>query len=147
VEKNNADAMPHSSHRPGKRRSTMDHDLIVRKPTIVDGTGATGYQAELAIADGKIAAIGPINGNAREVIDAAGLIATPGFIDPHMHYDAQICWDPLATCSSEHGVTSVVIGNCGVGIAPCLPDAREIVTRDLVTVEGIPFEVLHQGIT
>ncbi|HEV3112033.1 MAG TPA: amidohydrolase family protein [Candidatus Binataceae bacterium] len=125
----------------------MDYDLIIKKPTIVDGTGAPRYEADLAIAGGKIAAIGQISGTAREVIDAAGLVATPGFVDPHTHYDAQICWDPLATCSSEHGVTSVVIGNCGVGIAPCLPDAHEIVTRDLVTVEGIPFEVLNQGIT
>jgi N-acyl-D-amino-acid deacylase len=125
----------------------MDYDLIVRKATIVDGTGTPGYQADLAVANGKIAAIGEVKGNAPEVIDAAGLVATPGFIDPHTHYDAQICWDPLATCSSEHGVTSVVVGNCGVGIAPCRPDAHEIVTRDLVTVEGIPFDVLKQGIT
>jgi N-acyl-D-amino-acid deacylase len=125
----------------------MDYDLIVRKATIVDGTGAPRYEADLAVADGKIAAIGQLKGSAREVIDAAGLVATPGFIDPHTHYDAQICWDPLATCSSEHGVTSVVIGNCGVGIAPCRADAREIVMRDLVTVEGIPFDVLDRGIT
>jgi N-acyl-D-amino-acid deacylase len=125
----------------------MDYDLIVRKATIVDGTGTPGYQADLAVADGKIAAIGQVKGNAREVIDAAGLVATPGFIDPHTHYDAQICWDPLATCSSEHGVTSVVVGNCGVGIAPCRSDTHEVVIRDLVTVEGIPFDVLKQGIT
>ena len=125
----------------------MDYDLIIRKPTIVDGTGAPRYEADLAITGGKIAAIGQISGTARETIDATGLIATPGFVDPHTHYDAQICWDPLLTCSSEHGVTSVVIGNCGVGIAPCLPDAHEMVTRDLVTVEGIPFDVLNRGIT
>ena len=125
----------------------MEYDLIIRNPTIVDGTGAPGYKADLAIAGGKIAAIGQFNGKAGEVIDAAGLVATPGFVDPHTHYDAQICWDPLATCSSEHGVTSVVIGNCGVGIAPCLPDAHDAVTRDLVSVEGIPFDVLNQGIT
>jgi N-acyl-D-amino-acid deacylase len=125
----------------------MDYDLIIKHGTIVDGTGAPRYEADLAIGGGKIAAIGETNGTAREVIDAAHLIVTPGFVDPHTHYDAQICWDPLLTCSSEHGVTSVVIGNCGVGIAPCLPDAHEMVTRDLVTVEGIPFDVLKQGIT
>ena len=125
----------------------MDYDLIIKHGTIVDGTGAPRYEADLGISGGKIAAIGQISGPAREVIDAKGLVVVPGFVDPHTHYDAQICWDPLLTCSSEHGVTSVVIGNCGVGIAPCLPEAREMVTRDLVTVEGIPFDVLNQGIT
>jgi N-acyl-D-amino-acid deacylase len=130
-----------------KDGKTMDYDLIIRKPVIVDGTGAPPYEGDIAVTAGKIAAIGKVGGSAREVIDAAGLIATPGFVDPHTHYDAQICWDPLLTCSSEHGVTSVVIGNCGVGIAPCRPNAHEIVTRDLVTVEGIPFDVLNRGIT
>jgi N-acyl-D-amino-acid deacylase len=125
----------------------MDYDLIIKHGTIVDGTGTPRYEGDLAIADGKIAAIGAVNGSARETIDASNLIVTPGFVDPHCHYDAQICWDPLLTCSSEHGVTSVVIGNCGVGIAPCLPEAREVVTRDLVSVEGIPFDVLNRGIT
>lgn len=125
----------------------MDYDLLIKHGTIVDGTGAPRYEGDLAVSGGRIAAIGQINGAARETIDASGLIVTPGFVDPHCHYDAQICWDPLLTCSSEHGVTSVVIGNCGVGIAPCLPEAREIVTRDLVSVEGIPFDVLNQGIT
>ena len=71
---------------------------------------------------------------------------TPGFIDPHTHYDAQICWDPLVTCSSWHGVTTVLMGNCGVGIAPCRTPDRQIVTWDLVNVEAIPFDVLNQGI-
>jgi N-acyl-D-amino-acid deacylase len=125
----------------------MDYDLIIKHGTIVDGTGAPRYEADLAVANGKIAAIGEVSAPARETIDASGLVVTPGFVDPHCHYDAQICWDPLLTCSSEHGVTSVVIGNCGVGIAPCRPDAREMVTRDLVSVEGIPFDVLNKGIT
>ncbi len=125
----------------------MDYDLIIRKATIVDGTGAPGFKGDIGVAGGRIAALGNLGGKAREEIDAAGLIAAPGFIDPHTHYDAQICWDPLLTCSSEHGVTSVVIGNCGVGIAPCRAQAHEMVTRDLVTVEGIPFDVLTRGIT
>ena len=116
----------------------MDYDLIIKHGTIVDGTGAPRYEADLAVADGKIAAIGEVNAPARETIDASGLVVTPGFVDPHYHYDAQICWDPLLTCSSEHGVTSVVIGNCGVGIAPCRPDAREMVTRDLVPWREFP---------
>src|SRR5260370_5710523 len=125
----------------------MDYDLIIKHGTIVDGTGAPRYEADLGVAGGKIAAIGQISGHARELLDAKGLVVRPGFVDPHPHHDAQICWDPLLTCSSEHGVTSVVIGNCGVGIAPCLPESREVVTLDLVTVEGIPVDVLNQGIT
>ena len=98
--------------------------------------------------DGKIAEIGALSRNsARRVIDATDLVVSPGFIDPHTHYDAQICWDPALSPSSWHGVTSVVMGNCGVGIAPCRPDAREIAMRDLVNVEAIPFEVLNAGIT
>ena len=81
------------------------------------------------------------------VDDASGLVVAPGFIDPHTHYDAQICWDGATTPSSWHGVTTVVMGNCGVGIAPCRPQAREVAMRDLVNVEAIPFEVLEAGIT
>ena len=81
------------------------------------------------------------------MIDAEGLAVAPGFIDPHTHYDAQICWDGATTPSSWHGVTTVVMGNCGVGIAPCRPAAREVAMRDLVNVEAIPFEVLKAGIS
>ena len=81
------------------------------------------------------------------VIDGSGLIVAPGFIDPHTHYDAQICWDPLITCSSWHGVTTVVMGNCGVGLAPCKPAERDVATWNLVHVEAIPYDVLNQGIT
>ena len=125
----------------------MVYDLLIRNGTVVDGTGAPRYQADVAVADGRIAEIGKIKDSARQVIDAAGCIVAPGFIDPHTHYDAQICWDPAVSPSLWHGVTSVVMGNCGVGIAPCRPEAREIATRDLVNVEAIPFEVLNQGIT
>ncbi|HEY3884041.1 MAG TPA: amidohydrolase family protein, partial [Vicinamibacterales bacterium] len=103
---------------------------------------------DLAIAGGKIAEIGRVGGAAAaRAIDASGLIVTPGFIDPHTHYDAQICWDPLLTCSSWHGITTVLMGNCGVGLAPCRPAEREIATRNLVHVEAIPYEVLSRGIT
>ena len=114
---------------------------------MIDGTGAPARRADVAIVDGRIAEIGKPAGGAKRTIDAAGLVAAPGFIDPHTHYDAQICWDGALTPSSWHGVTSVVMGNCGVGIAPCRPAAREIAMRDLVNVEAIPFEVLQQGIT
>ena len=122
-------------------------DLVIRNGLLVDGTGAPGRRADLAIAAGKIAAIGRLADSAKRTIDASDLIIAPGFIDPHTHYDAQICWDGALTPSSWHGVTSVVMGNCGVGIAPCRPAAREIAMRDLVNVEAIPFDVLAAGIT
>jgi N-acyl-D-amino-acid deacylase len=125
----------------------MAYDLLIRNGTVIDGAGALRYQADIAVKDGRIAEIGKIKEGASKVIDAHGCIVAPGFIDPHTHYDAQICWDPAISPSSWHGVTSVVMGNCGVGIAPCRPEAREIATRDLVNVEAIPFEVLNQGIT
>src|ERR1700761_4883190 len=125
----------------------MSYDLVIKNGTVVDGTGAKRYQADVAIANGKVAEIGKVTDGARRTIDAHGLVVAPGFVDPHTHYDAQICWDGAVTPSSWHGVTSVVMGNCGVGIAPCRPEAREIAMRDLVNVEGIPFEVLDAGIT
>ena len=121
----------------------MAHDIAVRNGIVVDGTGAPARREDFAIAGGRIVPAG----NAKRVIDAEGLVVAPGFIDPHTHYDAQICWDGATTPSSWHGVTTVVMGNCGVGIAPCRPAAREIAMRDLVNVEAIPFEVLDAGIT
>ena len=100
----------------------------------------------MAVQSGRIAALGKIDGSAATVIDAAGKIVCPGFVDPHTHYDAQITWDRLLSSSAEHGVTTVVMGNCGVGIAPCRPSDRELLTDDLVTVEGIDKEVLVEGI-
>src|SRR3954471_19821786 len=125
----------------------MSYDLVIKNGIVVDGTGAKRYQADVAIAGGRIAEIGKVTESARRTIDADGLVVAPGFVDPHTHYDAQICWDGAVTPSSWHGVTSVVMGNCGVGIAPCRPKAREIAMRDLVNVEAIPFEVLDAGIT
>jgi N-acyl-D-amino-acid deacylase len=121
----------------------MPNDVLITNGTVIDGTGAPARRADVGIAGGKIVPPGP----ARRVIDAGGLVVAPGFIDPHTHYDAQICWDGATTPSSWHGVTSVVMGNCGVGIAPCRPKAREVAMRDLVNVEAIPFEVLNAGIT
>ncbi len=125
----------------------MSYDLVIKNGLVIDGTGAPARRADVALAGGRIAAIGTIADGAKRTIDAAGLAVAPGFIDPHTHYDAQICWDGALTPSSWHGVTSVVMGNCGVGIAPCRPATREIAMRDLVNVEAIPFEVLEQGIT
>jgi N-acyl-D-aspartate/D-glutamate deacylase len=125
----------------------MAYDVLIKNGTVVDGAGAPRYRADVAITNGKIAEIGKVTDGAQRVIDASDLIVTPGFIDPHTHYDAQICWDPLFTCSSWHGVTSLVMGNCGVGLAPCRPEAREIASWDLVNVESIPFDVLAKGVT
>lgn len=125
----------------------MAHDLLIRGGRVVDGTGAPARRADVAVTDGTIVAVGQVDGPARETIDASDCIVAPGFVDPHTHYDAQICWDATMSPSSWHGVTSVVMGNCGVGIAPCRAADREIAARDLVNVEGIPYDVLDRGIT
>jgi N-acyl-D-aspartate/D-glutamate deacylase len=105
------------------------------------------FRAHIGVLRGKIEHMGTGRACARHTIDATSLVVAPGYIDPHTHYDAQICWDGATTPSSWHGVTTVVMGNCGVGIAPCRPAAREVAMRDLVNVEAIPFEVLEAGIT
>src|ERR1700674_4535953 len=125
----------------------MSYDLVIKNGPVVDGTDAASRRADIGIANGQIAEIGKITEGAKKTIDASDLIVSPGFIDPHTHYDAQICWDPYMTSSSWHGVTTVVMGNCGVGLAPCKPNAREIATWDLVNVEAIPFDVLGKGVT
>jgi N-acyl-D-aspartate/D-glutamate deacylase len=125
----------------------MAYDILIKGGTVVDGTGRPAFRADVAILNGRIVEIGRLDGGAAKSIDADGCVVAPGFIDPHTHYDAQICWDGAVTPSSWHGVTSVVMGNCGVGIAPCRPEAREIAMRDLVNVEAIPYDVLAQGIS
>ncbi len=125
----------------------MAFDLLIRNGTVVDGTGAPSFHGDIAVSDGKIVEIGKISGNAKRTIDASDLIVAPGFVDPHTHYDAQICWDSLTTPSCWHGVTSLVMGNCGVGLAPCRPETRAIAAWDLVNVEAIPFDVLNAGVT
>src|SRR5258705_2780013 len=126
----------------------MALDLLIKNGLLIDGTGAPARRADVGISNGRISSVQQkIQDQARRTIDADGLAVAPGFIDPHTHYDAQICWDGAATPSSWHGVTSVVMGNCGVGIAPCRPASREIAMRDLVNVEAIPFEVLDAGVT
>lgn len=125
----------------------MTYDLIIRNGTVVDGTGAPRFHADIAVKDGIIAEIGEINGSATRTIDASDLIVAPGFVDPHTHYDAQICWDDVTSPSCWHGVTTVMMGNCGVGIAPCRPESREIAAWDLVNVEAIPYDVLERGVT
>jgi N-acyl-D-aspartate/D-glutamate deacylase len=123
------------------------YDLVIRNGTVVDGTGADRIAADIAVTDGRIVEVGQVDGRARETIDASDLIVAPGFVDPHTHYDAQICWDDVTSPSCWHGVTTVMMGNCGVGIAPCRPESHEVAAWDLVNVEAIPFDVLNQGVT
>ena len=125
----------------------MAYEILIKNGALIDGTGTAARHGSVAITDGKIVEVGEIDGPANQVIDAEGAVVAPGFIDPHTHYDAQICWDGAVTPSSWHGVTSVVVGNCGVGIAPCKLESREIAMHDLVNVEAIPYDVLEEGIT
>src|SRR3989442_7008147 len=125
------------------------YDLIIENARICDGTGKPSFYGNVAVKDSLIAAVHktPTTGEAAtRTINAEGLVLAPGFIDPHTHYDAQVAWDPLVTCSSWHGITTVVMGNCGVGVAPVRPQMRDITMWDLVNVEAIPFEVIHRGI-
>ena len=125
----------------------MAFDLLIRNGTVIDGTGAPRRQADVAVAGGRIVEVGKVSGSATRVIDAADLVVAPGFVDPHTHYDAQICWDRTVSPSPWHGVTTVMMGNCGVGIAPCTPARRNTAMNDLVNVEGMSFDVLNKGIT
>ena len=116
----------------------MSYDLIIRGGTIVDGSGAPGYQGDIGIIGDRLAAIGNLKGeSAKKVIDAEGQVVAPGFIDAHTHMDAQVFWDPIGTCSCWHGVTSVVMGNCGFTIAPCAEKDKALVLRNLERSEEI----------
>src|ERR1700722_15528084 len=123
-----------------------DYDIHIKGGTVVDGTRVPRYQADVWIKDGKIAQIGGrAPGFAKKTIDAGGLIVAPGFIDLHTHYDAQIRWDPYCTISGWHGVTSLVLGNCGFGFAPCKPDFRERSMLTMTRTEAIPYESMKAG--
>jgi N-acyl-D-aspartate/D-glutamate deacylase len=122
-------------------------DLVIRGGTVVDGSGAPGRRADVAIADGRIREVGEIRPRGAREIDAGGLVVAPGFIDVHTHYDAQYTWDPYATSSIWHGVTTTVIGNCGFAIAPCRPADRDLIMRTLVKVEGMSLAAMRAGIT
>jgi N-acyl-D-aspartate/D-glutamate deacylase len=122
------------------------HDLIIRNGSVIDGTGAEPFDADVAITGGKIAAVGKIADRGTEEIDARGMLVTPGFIDPHTHYDAQATWSSRITPSSWNGVTTTLFGNCGVGFAPCLPSQRDMLVKLMEGVEDIPEVVLTEGL-
>ena len=124
----------------------MDYDIKITGGTIVDGSGKAGYAGDVGIKDGKIVALGSAPGEAAKTIDAAGKIVSPGFVDIHTHYDAQIMWDKMLSISPWHGVTTVVMGNCGFGIAPTLKDHRLLIAETLESVEGMSVEALKTGL-
>jgi N-acyl-D-aspartate/D-glutamate deacylase len=122
-------------------------DLVIRGGIVVDGSGAPARRADVAIVGGRISAVGDVPERGAREIDAGGLVVAPGFIDVHTHYDAQYTWDPYATSSIWHGVTTTVIGNCGFAIAPCRPADRDLIMRTLVKVEGMSLAAMRAGIT
>src|SRR5690348_8487914 len=123
-----------------------DYDLIIRGGTVADGTGNGTREADVAVKDGKIAAVGPVSGKGAEEIDAKGLLVTPGFVDIHTHYDGQATWDARMQPSSWHGVTTAVMGNCGVGFAPVRRADRDRLIELMEGVEDIPGAALHEGL-
>lgn len=123
-----------------------DFDLVIRGGTVADGTGSALREADIAISNGKISAVGTVSGRGTEEIDAKGKLVTPGFVDIHTHYDAQAVWDSHLTPSCWHGVTTAVMGNCGVGFAPCKPADREKLVELMEGVEDIPGAVMHEGL-
>jgi len=121
-------------------------DRIIKGGSVVDGTGSAPFTADVGIADGKIVAVGKLSDAARETIDADGLMVSPGWVDIHTHYDGQVTWDPALEQSAQHGVTTAIFGNCGVGFAPVMPDKRDWLVGLMEGVEDIPGSALSEGI-
>src|SRR4051795_1108405 len=125
------------AHQSAGNNRQMAYDVVIRNGRIVDGSGFGSYRGDVGIVDGVIARVGRIRDRGVQEIDAEGHVVTPGFIDGHTHLDAQVLWDPLGTCSCYHGVTSVVMGNCGFTLAPARASERHLVVRNLERAEDI----------
>ena len=124
----------------------MDYDLLVRRGRVVDGSGLPSFIADVGVKDGKVAEVGKLKGTAARTIDADGLAVSPGFIDHHTHLDAQMLWDPYGTCEPQHGITTVVMGNCGLTLAPVKNGDEDAIVKSFVRVEAIPRFALEQGV-
>ncbi len=124
----------------------MPYDLVIKNGAVIDGSGLPGYRADVGVRHGKIVTIGRIRERAREVLDADGQVVAPGFIDGHTHMDAQVFWDPLGTSSCYHGITTVVMGNCGFTLAPCAEQNKSLVVRNLQRAEDISAQAMEAGI-
>lgn len=124
----------------------MSFDLVIKNGTVVDGSGGASYRADVGVTDGKITAIGRINEKSTETVDAEGHVVSPGFVDGHTHMDAQVFWDPIGSCSCYHGVTSVIMGNCGFTLAPCAKENADYVFKNLERAEDISREAMLAGI-
>lgn len=124
----------------------MAFDLSIQNARVIDGSGGPSFNGDVAVKDGKIVEVGKLNAQAKRVIDADGLVVSPGFIDNHCHYDAQVLWDPNCSFSCYHGSTTVIFGNCSLGLAPAKPADRERIASQLSYVEAIPMDVLNAGV-
>ena len=124
----------------------MEYDLLIKHGRVVDGSGLPSYIADVGIKDGKVVDIGRLNGSARRTVDADGLVVSPGFIDHHTHMDGQILWDPFGTCEPQHGVTSIIMGNCGLALAPVKSGDEDAIVKSFVRVEAIPRIALEKGV-
>ena len=131
---------------PPSNLPAFDYDIAIRGGDLIDGSGRPRQRGDLGIRDGRIVAMGAASGRARETIDATGRMVCPGFVDIHTHYDAQVLWDPMLTISPWHGVTTVVLGNCGFGVAPTRPAHRDLILQTLERVEGMSLAALQAGI-
>jgi N-acyl-D-aspartate/D-glutamate deacylase len=124
----------------------MPYDLIIKNGKVIDGSGLPGFHAGVAVSGGRIVETGKVNGDARQVLNADGLVVAPGIIDNHTHYDAQVTWDPLCTYSCYHGITTVVMGNCSLAMAPAHREDRDVLAGVLSHVEAIPLEAIQAGV-
>src|SRR5947209_11442369 len=129
-----------------ERSDGMTYDLLIKNGRVIDGSGRPAFHGDVGVSKGKIVELGRLSGSARQTIEADGRVVSPGFVDNHCHYDAQVVWDPLCTYSCHHGSTTVIIGNCSLALAPVKPEAREKLAGMLSYVEAIPMDVLQAGV-